>query len=324
MSWTESMNLTINQSINQSKVNQVINWTLNRIPLQSFRFCACYFYFVTYCCCFFRHPFICLFVLDWLFPLAFGQTDQATKYFACLCVGSLIANKELEAAVVKSGTLDLVNEFVTDNNPEIFATVYAEQLDPQQSRDVMTRLIPSLESHIVEAQQLAAFHFATEAHARKKKNDLKVCQKRLTVRKYPLPLSNRLNGMNGMNQMEWIIWNFKKIRFFFDFFRFFFESKWKFQVSKKIDFFPKELKESFFVGKNNNLMFWKLKMILGSRRRIRFSFENEHDEKWNVAFKYAKKLVFIFRKNDFFFQFLQTDKVYSFFLECRSSKKSGP
>jgi hypothetical protein len=76
--------------------------------------------------------------------------------------------------VVKSGTLDLVNEFVTDNSPEIFATVYAEQLDPKQSRDVMTRLIPSLESHIVEAQQLAAFHFATEAHSRRKKNDLKV------------------------------------------------------------------------------------------------------------------------------------------------------
>ena len=133
-------------------------------------------------------------------------------------MGSLIANKELEAAVVKSGTLDLVNEFVTDNNPEIFATVYAEQLDPQQSRDVMTRLIPSLESHIVEAQQLAAFHFATEAHARKKKNDLKVCQKRLAVRKYQLPLSNRLNGMN-----QWTKWNElfeikKKFRFFFQIF----------------------------------------------------------------------------------------------------------
>ncbi|OQV25374.1 Sterile alpha and TIR motif-containing protein 1 [Hypsibius exemplaris] len=138
---------------------------------------------------------------DWLFPLAFGQTDPSTKYFACLCVGSLIANKELEAAVVKSGTLDLVNEFVTDNSPEIFATVYAEQLDPKQSRDVMTRLIPSLESKIAEAQQLAAFHFATEAHARQKKNDLKIFKELgiiehlKTCASSPNDIASRLAGM---------------------------------------------------------------------------------------------------------------------------------
>ncbi|XP_055327881.1 NAD(+) hydrolase SARM1-like isoform X2 [Paramacrobiotus metropolitanus] len=111
---------------------------------------------------------------DWLFPLAFGQQDQTTKYFACLCVGSLIANKELEAAVIKSGTLDLVNDFVTENSPEEFASKYAEQLDAKQSRDIIIRLMPILESRIAEAQQLAAFHFATEAYARKKRNELKI------------------------------------------------------------------------------------------------------------------------------------------------------
>lgn len=66
---------------------------------------------------------------------------------------------------------------MTENSAEEFANGYADQLDPKQSRDVLLRLLPILESRITEAQQLAAFHFAAEAYARRNRNDLKVCHK---------------------------------------------------------------------------------------------------------------------------------------------------
>lgn len=43
----------------------------------------------------------------WLFPLAF-HNDDSIKYYACLAIAVLVANKEIEAEVLKSGTLDLV------------------------------------------------------------------------------------------------------------------------------------------------------------------------------------------------------------------------
>ncbi|XP_052798105.1 NAD(+) hydrolase sarm1-like isoform X3 [Mya arenaria] len=100
-------------------------------------------------------------VPEWLFPLAFID-DKHVKYYACLSIAVLVANKELEAQVIKSGTLDLVIPFVSTEKPDQFArSDYAHR----QGRDPvwLKRLKPLLCSRRPEAQALAAFHFAMEA-----------------------------------------------------------------------------------------------------------------------------------------------------------------
>jgi hypothetical protein len=37
----------------------------------------------------------------WLFPLAFHH-DNSIKYYACLAIAVLVANKEIEAQIIKS------------------------------------------------------------------------------------------------------------------------------------------------------------------------------------------------------------------------------
>ncbi|XP_046373718.1 NAD(+) hydrolase sarm1-like [Haliotis rufescens] len=100
-------------------------------------------------------------VPEWLFPLAFNQ-DNSVRYYACLAISALVANKELEAAVLKSGTLDLVLPFINSNKPSVFAQ---SDLTHKQGRDKiwLKHLIPLLFSRRQEAQALAAFHFAMEA-----------------------------------------------------------------------------------------------------------------------------------------------------------------
>ncbi|KAL4223243.1 Sterile alpha and TIR motif-containing protein 1 [Mactra antiquata] len=100
-------------------------------------------------------------VPEWLFPLAFYE-DKSVKYYACLSIAVLVANKELEAQVIKSGTLDLVIPFVSSEKPYDFAkSDYAHR----QGRDSvwLERLKPLLCSRRPEAQALSAFHFAMEA-----------------------------------------------------------------------------------------------------------------------------------------------------------------
>ena len=46
-------------------------------------------------------------VPTWLFPLAF-HGDGNIKYYACLAIAVLVANKEIEAAVLQSGSFNLV------------------------------------------------------------------------------------------------------------------------------------------------------------------------------------------------------------------------
>ncbi|CAL1544602.1 unnamed protein product [Lymnaea stagnalis] len=100
-------------------------------------------------------------VPEWLFPLAFSD-DNSIRYYACLAISALVANKELEASVIKSGTLDLVLPFINSNKPSQFAQ---SDVTHKQGRDKiwLKRLIPLLFSRRHEAQALAAFHFAMEA-----------------------------------------------------------------------------------------------------------------------------------------------------------------
>ena len=111
-------------------------------------------------------------VPEWLFPLAFME-DDTVRYYACLAISVLVANKELEAAVMKSGTLDLVMPFITSTKPSTFAK---SDISHQQGRDNnwLERLVPLLFSRREEAQSLAAFHFAMEAGIKEEQGRIQV------------------------------------------------------------------------------------------------------------------------------------------------------
>ncbi|XP_014246383.1 sterile alpha and TIR motif-containing protein 1 isoform X2 [Cimex lectularius] len=105
----------------------------------------------------------------WLFPLAF-HTDDNIKYYACLAIVALVANKEIEAAVLKSGTLDLVEPFITTHNPSEFAKSNQAHAHGQ-SKHWLQRLVPVLSSKREEARNLAAFHFCMEAWIKKQQGN---------------------------------------------------------------------------------------------------------------------------------------------------------
>eukprot|EP00095_Tigriopus_kingsejongensis_P001021 snap_masked-scaffold2058_size21661-processed-gene-0.2 protein:Tk01021 transcript:snap_masked-scaffold2058_size21661-processed-gene-0.2-mRNA-1 annotation:"sterile alpha and tir motif-containing protein 1" len=111
-------------------------------------------------------------VPSWLFPLAF-HTDDTVKYYACLAIAALVANKEIEAAVQKSGTLDLIEPFVQTHTPKAFAEVSATH-SHGQSPNWLKRLLPVLTSHREEARNLAAFHFCMEAEIKKQQGNTKL------------------------------------------------------------------------------------------------------------------------------------------------------
>lgn len=107
-------------------------------------------------------------VPEWLFPLAF-HTDDNIKYYACLAIAVLAANKEIEAAVLQSVALNLVEPFVSTHNPNEFANTVAltwqhhVRRGMKQSKNWLQRLVPVLNSKREEARNLAAFHFCMEA-----------------------------------------------------------------------------------------------------------------------------------------------------------------
>ncbi|XP_059056965.1 NAD(+) hydrolase sarm1 isoform X3 [Achroia grisella] len=108
----------------------------------------------------------------WLFPLAFHNDDNI-KYYACLAIAVLVANKEIEAAVLKSGTLELVEPFVTTHNPSEFARSNLAHAHGQ-SKNWLQRLVPVLSSKREEARNLAAFHFCMEAGIKKQQGNTEI------------------------------------------------------------------------------------------------------------------------------------------------------
>ncbi|EZA50513.1 Sterile alpha and TIR motif-containing protein [Ooceraea biroi] len=108
----------------------------------------------------------------WLFPLAFHNDDNI-KYYACLAIAVLVANKEIEAAVLKSGTLDLVEPFITSHNPYEFAKSNLAHAHGQ-SKNWLERLVPVLSSKREEARNLAAFHFCMEAGIKKQQGNTEI------------------------------------------------------------------------------------------------------------------------------------------------------
>lgn len=108
----------------------------------------------------------------WLFPLAFHNDDNI-KYYACLAITVLVANIEIEAAVLNSGTLDLVEPFVTTHNPSEFARSNLAHAHGQ-SKNWLQRLVPVLSSKREEARNLAAFHFCMEAGIKKQQGNTEI------------------------------------------------------------------------------------------------------------------------------------------------------
>jgi len=104
-------------------------------------------------------------VPTWLFPLAF-HGDGNIKYYACLAIAVLVANKEIEAAVLQSGSFNLVEPFVSTHNPYEFANTVAAHRQGR-SKNWLQRLVPVLNSKREEARNLAAFHFCMEAGIKK-------------------------------------------------------------------------------------------------------------------------------------------------------------
>ncbi|KAL8569857.1 hypothetical protein ACOMHN_038550 [Nucella lapillus] len=98
---------------------------------------------------------------EWLFPLAFVD-DEVTRYYACLAMAVLASNREIEASVLQSGTLDLVLPFLRAHDPSQFAHRDVSHVQGR-STDWLKRLIPLLRSSRQEARALAAFHMVMEA-----------------------------------------------------------------------------------------------------------------------------------------------------------------
>ncbi|XP_065173343.1 NAD(+) hydrolase sarm1 isoform X3 [Atheta coriaria] len=108
----------------------------------------------------------------WLFPLAFHNDDNI-KYYACLAITVLVANAEIESQVLKSGTLGLVEPFVTSHNPSEFAKSNLAHAHGQ-SKTWLQHLVPVLSSKREEARNLAAFHFCMEAGIKKQQGNTNI------------------------------------------------------------------------------------------------------------------------------------------------------
>ena len=107
----------------------------------------------------------------WLSLLASHYNDSI-KYYACLASAALVTHRELEAIVLQSGVLSLVESLVTNYNPCTFARsslayVYGH------SPNWLQQLVPMLNSKYEEARNLAAFHFCAEAEIKKMKGSTK-------------------------------------------------------------------------------------------------------------------------------------------------------
>lgn len=110
----------------------------------------------------------------WLFPLAFHE-DNIIKYYALLTIAVLLANKEIEAEVIKSGTLELIDPFIDKwkHRPADFAKNSANHAHGQ-SKQWLQRLLPVLGSNREEACNLAAFHFCMEAAIKKEQGNTEI------------------------------------------------------------------------------------------------------------------------------------------------------
>ncbi|XP_066515055.1 NAD(+) hydrolase SARM1 [Hoplias malabaricus] len=115
---------------------------------------------------------------EWLFPLAFSKEDELIRFYACLAVAVLAANRELEKEVVKSGTLELVEPFIASLDPDEFARSLQDSADSVQGRTAadLQHLLPLLDGTRLEGKCIAAFYLCVETSIKSRQRNTKIFQ----------------------------------------------------------------------------------------------------------------------------------------------------
>lgn len=108
-----------------------------------------------------------------LFLVPIYKTANIYRYYACLAICALVSNKEIEAAVIKSGTLSLVEPFLLAHKPSDFADSDYRH-NQGRPREWLEKLLPMLSAKRREPRSMAAFHFAMEAGIKKDQDQLEV------------------------------------------------------------------------------------------------------------------------------------------------------
>ncbi|KAM9320494.1 NAD(+) hydrolase SARM1 [Gastrophryne carolinensis] len=113
---------------------------------------------------------------EWLFPLVFSKEDDLIRFHACLAITVLATNKEIEKEVERSGTLDLVEPYISSLDPQEYARSLLNDTDNTQGRTAgdLQRLVPLLDSSRLEAQCIAAFYLCVEATIKSQHRNTKV------------------------------------------------------------------------------------------------------------------------------------------------------
>ncbi|XP_068126194.1 NAD(+) hydrolase SARM1 isoform X2 [Hyperolius riggenbachi] len=112
---------------------------------------------------------------EWLFPLVFSKEDDQIRFHACLAITVLATNKEIEKEVEKSGTLALVEPYISSLDPQEYARSLLNNRDNTQGRTAgdLQRLVPLLDSSRLEAQCIAAFYLCVEAAIKSQHRNIK-------------------------------------------------------------------------------------------------------------------------------------------------------
>ncbi|XP_026884851.2 NAD(+) hydrolase SARM1 [Electrophorus electricus] len=115
---------------------------------------------------------------EWLFPLAFSKEDELIRFYACLAVAVLAANRELEDEVVCSGTLELVEPFIASLDPDEFARSLQDSADSVQGRTAadLQHLLPLLDGMRLEGKCIAAFYLCVETSIKYRQRNTKIFQ----------------------------------------------------------------------------------------------------------------------------------------------------
>ncbi|KAM6933687.1 NAD(+) hydrolase SARM1 [Xenentodon cancila] len=115
---------------------------------------------------------------EWLFPLAFSKEDELIRFHACLAVTVLAANREIEKEVVKSGTLELVEPFISSLDPDDFARSLQDSADCMQGKTAsdLQHLLPLLDGTRVEGKCIAAFYLCVETSIKSRQRNTKIFQ----------------------------------------------------------------------------------------------------------------------------------------------------
>ena len=110
-------------------------------------------------------------VPQWMFTFLYNQ-DITIKYFACLALAVLAANKMIETDLERTDSFKQIQPTLGKFNPHDFS----DCISMVKSKGWLRRLLAVLNSDRKESKILAAFHFALEAERRVKEGGRGVFQ----------------------------------------------------------------------------------------------------------------------------------------------------